>query len=121
MNVKCKSLFEKGSNLQKANNKRGPFAVHTAGLSNSGGDGTREVKPPIAPSSELGVSSGPECEDGWGKESDVDADVECLCCASLFCVRTTTMKNGFDTKMSEASTHSENCRKWACVCGRCKK
>jgi len=28
-----------------------------------------EVKPLISPSSELGVSSGPEEEDGWGKES----------------------------------------------------
>jgi hypothetical protein len=28
-----------------------------------------EVKPLISPSGELGVSSGPEEEDGWGKES----------------------------------------------------
>jgi len=79
LNVKClKSLFEKLSKLQKANSKIGPFAVHTAGRSNSCGDRTRQVKPPIAPSSESDVSSGPEYEDGWRKESNVEADVECL-------------------------------------------
>jgi hypothetical protein len=75
------------------------------------------VKPPTAPSSELGVSSGPE-EDGWPKESEGEADVECLCCAGLFAVRTTTVKNGCDTKMFEGSTHSANCRNGlSCVAG----
>jgi len=41
-------------------------------------DRRRDVKPPIVPSSELGVSSGPEEEDGWRKESEAGADVECL-------------------------------------------
>ena len=82
--------------------------MRTAGLSNSGEDRTRDVKPPTAPSRELGVSSGPE-EDGW-RESEDEADVECLCCAGLFCVRTTTVKNGFDTNMFQVSTHSAKCR-----------
>ena len=42
------------------------------------GDRTRDVKPPTVPSSELGVCSGPEEEDGWRKESEAEADVECL-------------------------------------------
>jgi hypothetical protein len=95
-----------------------PFAVHTAGLSNRGEDRTRDVKPPTAPSSELGVSSGPEEEDGWRKESEDEANVECLCCAGLCAVRTATVKNGCDTKMCQGSAHSANCRNGlSCVAG----
>ena len=83
--------------------------MHTASLSNSGEDRTRDVKPPTAPSSELGVSSGSE-EDGWRKDSEDEADVECSCCAGLFCARTTTVKNGFETNMFQVSTQSANCR-----------
>jgi hypothetical protein len=53
-----------------------PFAVHTAALSNRGEDRTKDVKPPIALSSDLGVSSGPAEEDGWRKESEDEAAVQ---------------------------------------------
>ena len=46
--------------------------------------GRSEMKPPITPSNKLGVSSGSEEEDGWGKESEVEDDVEYLYCAGLF-------------------------------------
>jgi len=36
------------------------------------------VKPPLASSNELGVSSRPEYENGWLKESEFEADVECV-------------------------------------------
>jgi len=35
------------------------------------------VKPPITPSSVLGVSPLPKEEDGWGKESEDEVDAEC--------------------------------------------
>jgi len=41
-------------------------------------DRTRDVTPPTVPSGELGFSSGPEEEDGWRKETEDGADVECL-------------------------------------------
>lgn len=46
--------------------------------------GRNEVKPPISPSSDLGVSSGSAEEDGQGKESNGKSDAECLYGVDLF-------------------------------------
>ena len=46
--------------------------------------GINEVKPPISPSSDLGVSFGSEEEDGWGRESEGEPDAAGLYCVDLF-------------------------------------
>jgi len=84
--------------------------------------GRSEVKPPISPWSELGVSSGSEEDDGLGKESKDAADAECLYCAGLFS----------EDHDGEELVRCQKCPKWAhtvCanyrerafVCDRCKK
>jgi hypothetical protein len=70
---------------QKGNNKTGPL---------SGGKprptelvvktGRNEVKPPISPSSDLGIFSGSAEEDGRGKESKRESDAEYLYGVDLF-------------------------------------
>lgn len=41
--------------------------------------GRSEVKPPISPSRDLGVSSGSKEEDGWGEGSEDKNDARGLC------------------------------------------
>lgn len=42
------------------------------------------MKPPITPSSELGVSPLPKEEDGWGKESEDEVDAKCPYSVGVF-------------------------------------
>ena len=60
--------------------------------------GRSEMKPPITSSRELGVSPGSKLEDGWGKESEEEIDVECWYSAGLF---------------SEETVLWKKCLKWA--------
>jgi hypothetical protein len=73
----CRKIFcEKHSMQQKENSKIGRKSRPVKTVVKSG---RSEVKP-VLPSSKLGASSGPEEEDGWGKESENAANAECLYC-----------------------------------------
>jgi len=76
-----------------------------------------EVEPPIASSSELGISSEPEYEGGWGKKMRLK--LMSNVCAVQVCF--TTAKNRFDTKMSQGSTYRVRTVGMGFVCGRYKK
>jgi hypothetical protein len=72
-----------------------------------------EVKPLISPSSELGVSSGPEEEDGWGERKLSMKLMPIVYTVQVCFLKTTTVKNGF---------YAKKCLKWAhTVCAKYRK
>jgi hypothetical protein len=122
-NLKCsKYLCEKLSKQEKENRKIGRL---------SGGKsrpikpvmktGKTEMTPPVSPPSESDISSESE-EDAWGRESEDEADAECLYCAGFFS----------EDHDGEEWVRCQKCLKWAhtvCanypkrafVCDKCKK
>jgi hypothetical protein len=66
-------------------NKRGLFPVKESRPTKTVVNTRSEGKPSVSSSSEFGVSSGSEEEEGREKESDDAADDECRYCAGLFC------------------------------------
>ena len=93
-----KPLCEKHGVQQKENSKQGPTASQKSSPIKSVVKTARsDAKPPISPSSELGISSGSEEEDGWGKKVRMKLvpDVYSVLLCSL---KTTTVKKAFDAK-----------------------
>jgi len=72
----------------------------TAGLSKRGEYKTRDMKPPTAPSSEWGVSRVQKKNKDDGKRVRMKL-MSNVYAVGVCSVRTTTKKNGFDTKLSE--------------------